>query len=814
MKRFFVALLFGLTAQFAAAQEAASPSEDAIAEAKSNMMADPAAAHAAADRAADFAADTATLDDDLTAAWLKGEALNRMNRPSDAVSVLNEALELVGETTEGTKLRADLLKARADAASALGNYGDGLSYFQAAHDIYVDIGDDRSRALALLNIANIYADARNFTRALDYYEQAGAAYQEDPNISLARLNNVATAHRELGDYEAAAEGLNEALDIANMMDSDMLRVRILSNLAAVQMDAGDFSTAAKTLQQGVAVESEASTGWEQFLYGLQARLALANGNVSRAVRLMDRTFEGIDIASTPAAFTEFHESAYDIYHAAGQDAKALEHLEAFKRLDDNMRDISATANTALLGAQFDFATQELQIERLRTDALEREVALSQAKARQRQAIFIGGLALLLIIIVGGATHYLSMRRSRNEVRVSNIKLNDSNVALEKALKAKSEFLATTSHEIRTPLNAILGMSQLLVAQKSLDEDARERANLVHSSGMTMKAIVDDILDMAKLESGVASVDLADCDIADTLSGVTRTWVDEATGKGVEISGDFEGCNVTAVTDERKLRQVMLNLVSNAVKFTETGSILVKGELVEKGDTSWLNVEIADTGCGIPADQLELIFEPFHQVDTSTTRQYAGTGLGLAISRKLVDALGGAITVASVEGEGATFTLSIPVSDVRQPGDMPDTAAGANTLLCIMANPMQQTMLEAFLSDDETAVKASESLDMGIMLAAASSPQAIFIASDALIGDDETSLQSLETLKSMSDANRLVFWKAEDCSISPEALLEAGMDEVIEGSFEPMKIRSVILGNFEAQSAALEIEAPSVARTAL
>jgi signal transduction histidine kinase len=806
LRHLLIALILTFFIPFAAAQDDPTPFEQTVAEAKSQMMADPPLAYEAAQKAGDIADANGNTEGGLTAAWLQGEALIRMNRPGDAVPVLDAALETVETSAPRTKLQADLSKARGDAASAMGNYGDGLSYFQAAHEIYLDVGEQRSQAITLLNIANIYADARNFERALAYYEQAGEAYQEDPNISLARLNNVATAHRELGDYQAAANGLHEALDIANQMDSDMLRVRILSNLAAVQMDQGDFSTAAGTLQQGVDIESEASTGWEQFLYGLQARLALADGNVSRAVNLMDRTFEGIEVASTPAAFTEFHESAYEIYHAAGQDAKALAHLEAFKRLDDNMRDISATANTALLGAQFDFATQELQIERLRTDALEREVALNQARARQRQAIFIGGLALMLIVLVGGTTHYFSMRRSRNEVRDTNVKLNDSNTALEKALQAKSEFLATTSHEIRTPLNAILGMSQLLVAQKSLDEDARERASLVHSSGMTMKAVVDDILDMAKLESGVASVDLADCDLADTLNGVTRTWIDEANGKGVELTGDFAACHVTAVTDERKLRQVMLNLVSNAVKFTENGTIAVKGDLVEAADTSWLTVTIADTGCGIPAEQLDLIFEPFHQVDTSTTRQYAGTGLGLAISRKLVDALGGTITVTSEIEEGATFTLRIPVTEIRQPDEMPAASDDAHTLLCIMANPMQQTMLEAFLSDDETEVKSSESLDMGIMLAAASSPHAIFVSSDVLTGGDAEVLQSLGTLKSMSEASRIIVWKSDDCAISREAILEAGIDDVIDGGFEPMKIKSVITGTSEAGAVASDDEA--------
>ncbi|MBK6705503.1 MAG: hypothetical protein IPG56_18235 [Caulobacteraceae bacterium] len=252
--------------------------------------------------------------------------------------------------------------------------------------------------------------------------------------------------------------------------------------------------------------------------------AYARGDSIRAAELILRTFQGEDLSATTVPFRDFHRSAHEIYSALGNERLALRHLEAFKRLDDEARDVAANANMALMGAQFDFASQELQISQLRTQPLE-------AEARQRTLIFFGALAIAMVILGALGYGYVSMRKSRNQVQAANDQLNETNVALGKALKAKSEFLATTSHEIRTPLNGILGMTQVMLQDAKIAADIRERVQVVHGAGESMRAIVDDILDVAKMETGKITVAAEPFNPAPTLEDVSRLWRHNAEAKG-------------------------------------------------------------------------------------------------------------------------------------------------------------------------------------------------------------------------------------------------------------------------------------------
>ena len=175
----------------------------------------------------------------------------------------------------------------------------------------------------------------------------------------------------------------------------------------------------------------------------------------------------------------------------------------------------------------------------------------EAQARQVTTIFIALLAFGLIALVAGVVHYNSIRKSRNAIRKANAELSETNTALGKALKAKSEFLATTSHEIRTPLNGILGMTQLLISRKDLAPDVRERVELVHGSSETMKAIVDDILDLAKLETGVVSVEVAAFDLPKTVASVSQFWRDSAETKGLALQASIEPDIGLIEGDERR-----------------------------------------------------------------------------------------------------------------------------------------------------------------------------------------------------------------------------------------------------------------------
>jgi len=242
---------------------------------------------------------------------------------------------------------------------------------------------------------------------------------------------------------------------------------------------------------------------------------------------------------------------------------------------------------------------------------------------------------------------------------------------EAAVRLKSEFLANFSHEIRTPLNGIIGYCDLLMREEGsrLTAHGRRDLNVVKTNAKTLLALINDILDLSKIEAGKVDVVTEPVDVQELADECMATVKEYLKGKDVALTTHIDGQASMLRTDALKLRQIMLNLLSNAAKFTDTGEVALS--MVPSGDEVVMTVE--DTGVGIPADQLPFIFEKFRQVDGSTTRKVGGTGLGLAIVRELSRVLGGNVSVVSTLGRGTTFTVRLPNNMADRPEDAPQVA---------------------------------------------------------------------------------------------------------------------------------------------
>jgi signal transduction histidine kinase len=261
---------------------------------------------------------------------------------------------------------------------------------------------------------------------------------------------------------------------------------------------------------------------------------------------------------------------------------------------------------------------------------------------------------------------------------------------ERAADAKAEFLANMSHEIRTPLNCIIGFSSLIEEAEELKPETLRRARLVKEASHALLGVVNDILDISKIEVEGVPLNPTPTDLPELLAQTLSIFQEGASRKGVDYRLQTEGLTQPLMLDPARIRQLVFNLVGNAAKFTETGSITVRAEIVEADQ---LQIAIADTGVGIPAARIGKIFERFEQADNSTHRKYGGTGLGLPICRAIVEAMGGTITVESVEGQGSTFSIRVPLIKADQPlRPVPE----------LVQPELEARPLRALLADDNAA----------------------------------------------------------------------------------------------------------------
>ena len=709
-----------------------------------------------------------------TAKWLRSEGYLRLHDVAKARPLIAQALADIAPIKEPIKLRGDLLLSLGSLQMDDSKAAAALESYQRAFRIFQSLGEKRSMSLANYYLGGLYSAANDNLQAEKYYAAAAEAYDGDPMLSLTLHNNRGNVLLVLERYDEADGEYAKAIAIARQLGNPLLEARILSNLARSQVENGKLDAADATLARGFSLtRGSEALGFRQQMLATAARVAMKRGDLPKAKRLITEAFAGVDLTSTSATFRDAHTIAYLIFSKIGEPELALKHLEAVRRLKDASTEVATTTSAALAAANFDFKNKEVQIANLKAEELRRA-------ARFQLILFLSiGLATL-IVIAALAWGLISIRRSRNRVAAANIVLGETNEALEKALKAKTEFLATTSHEIRTPLNGILGMTQVMLHDGKLDPATRDRIGIVHSAGVTMRSLVDDILDVAKMETGNLTVDAAPMDLCAMLKDVTRIWEEQARTKGLAFNLHLSHAPHWIVSDSGRLRQIVFNLLSNAIKFTEKGGVSLRVVAEGEGEEARLKLSITDTGIGIPAEKRDEIFESFKQADSGTTRQFGGTGLGLTICRNLAQALGGDIAVESAEGHGSTFIVDLPLV----PAEAPEIEAGptANgTMLVLDRNPIARSMLKTLLEPRVGALRFLATPDEALEALDQPGISHLVVDEGTLKAAGEDVFGTLAALAAAADtagAASAILWLKPDAEICT-ALRATGIGQVIE-----------------------------------
>jgi len=366
------------------------------------------------------------------------------------------------------------------------------------------------------------------------------------------------------------------------------------------------------------------------------------------------------LADSEERFRQIIENASDIIYRTDDQGK-------FTYVNPTGLAMLGYTDSDVIGMHFTMFVKEAERDNVASNYYRQMIAKTKSSYLEFSAVkkngegIVLGQSVELLFEKNSVSGFLAVARDISEKNRYEQELKEAKETAESATIAKSQFLATMSHEIRTPMNGVIGMTDLLL-QTTLNDEQKEYTEIIRSSGETLLTLINDILDFSKIESGKLDMEKRPIEVQSLIEETFDLIAHRAVEKQLDIIYSIDpSVPPYIIGDPVRLRQILLNLINNAVKFTEHGEVMVSvKEIAKEGTMSVLQFSVRDTGIGIPDDKLNKLFQAFSQVDASTTRKFGGTGLGLVITKRLVELMHGEVSVESVEGKGSTFYFTIKV----------------------------------------------------------------------------------------------------------------------------------------------------------